>query len=240
MAKEPLGLGCGGPWPGRGADGALARREESSNGWQRAEVIRLEQDVFTALAGRGKLYVYQTEGFWSQIKSAGYGRGLRLDPPQPPQPHQQPRSLSPSSAIYASRLYLNQYSKTHPERLAQNKPGGPIIRGTPLPFPPTQGPWELPRAGRGPTGCILPPSPSPDPSPCCRERLHPPHGLHRQHGSGECRGAPRGRGPPFLSSSPPSAPAAGPQRLHRGGGDGGSRRACARVHRAARGRAACK
>uniref|UniRef100_A0A493TA16 GDP-mannose pyrophosphorylase A n=1 Tax=Anas platyrhynchos platyrhynchos TaxID=8840 RepID=A0A493TA16_ANAPP len=78
--------------------------EESSNGWQRAEVIRLEQDVFTALAGRGKLYVYQTEGFWSQIKSAG-------------------------SAIYASRLYLNQYSKTHPERLAQNKPGGPIIRG---------------------------------------------------------------------------------------------------------------
>ncbi|XP_074767443.1 mannose-1-phosphate guanylyltransferase regulatory subunit alpha isoform X1 [Athene noctua] len=79
-------------------------REESSNGWQRAEVIRLEQDVFTALAGSGKLYVYKTDGFWSQIKSAG-------------------------SAIYASRLYLNQYSKSHPERLAQNKPGGPIIRG---------------------------------------------------------------------------------------------------------------
>ncbi|XP_021253144.1 mannose-1-phosphate guanyltransferase alpha isoform X2 [Numida meleagris] len=33
------------------------------------------------------------------------------------------------SAIYASRLYLNQYSQSHPERLAQNKPGGPIIRG---------------------------------------------------------------------------------------------------------------
>ncbi|XP_068876964.1 mannose-1-phosphate guanyltransferase alpha isoform X2 [Aphelocoma coerulescens] len=33
------------------------------------------------------------------------------------------------SAIYASRLYLNQYSKSHPERLAQNKPGGPVIRG---------------------------------------------------------------------------------------------------------------
>ncbi|KAJ7405271.1 Mannose-1-phosphate guanyltransferase alpha-A [Willisornis vidua] len=78
--------------------------EESSNGWQRAEVIRLEQDVFTALAGSGKLYVYKTDGFWSQIKSAG-------------------------SAIYASRLYLNQYSKSHPERLAQNKLGGPVIRG---------------------------------------------------------------------------------------------------------------
>ncbi|XP_010213655.1 PREDICTED: striated muscle preferentially expressed protein kinase, partial [Tinamus guttatus] len=78
--------------------------EENSNGWQRAEVIRLEQDIFTALAGSGKLYVYKTDGFWSQIKSAG-------------------------SAIYASRLYLNQYSQCHPERLAQNKPGGPIIRG---------------------------------------------------------------------------------------------------------------
>ncbi|XP_071418982.1 mannose-1-phosphate guanylyltransferase regulatory subunit alpha isoform X2 [Pithys albifrons albifrons] len=33
------------------------------------------------------------------------------------------------SAIYASRLYLNQYSKSHPERLAQNKFGGPVIRG---------------------------------------------------------------------------------------------------------------
>lgn len=42
---------------------------------------------------------------------------------------------SPSSAIYASRLYLNQYSKSHPERLAQNKPGGPIIRGTSLTSP---------------------------------------------------------------------------------------------------------
>ncbi|NWI18482.1 GMPAA guanyltransferase, partial [Crypturellus soui] len=78
--------------------------EENSNGWQRAEVIRLEQDVFTALAGSGKLFVYKTDGFWSQIKSAG-------------------------SAIYASRLYLNQYSQCHPERLAQNKPGGPVIRG---------------------------------------------------------------------------------------------------------------
>ncbi|KFR09913.1 Mannose-1-phosphate guanyltransferase alpha-A, partial [Opisthocomus hoazin] len=75
--------------------------EESSNGWQRAEVIRLEQDVFTALAGSGKLYVYKTDGFWSQIKSAG-------------------------SAIYASRLYLNQYSKSHPER-----PGRKKLRGAP-------------------------------------------------------------------------------------------------------------
>ncbi|XP_039613324.1 mannose-1-phosphate guanyltransferase alpha-A isoform X2 [Polypterus senegalus] len=78
--------------------------EEQINGWQRAEVIRLEQDIFTALAGQGKLYVYTTNRFWSQIKSAG-------------------------SAIYASRLYLSQYHKTHPERLARNREGSPIIIG---------------------------------------------------------------------------------------------------------------
>lgn len=35
----------------------------------------------------------------------------------------------PRSAIYASRLYLNQYHTTHPERLATNKEGGPKISG---------------------------------------------------------------------------------------------------------------
>lgn len=35
----------------------------------------------------------------------------------------------PRSAIYASRLYLNQYHTTHPERLASNKEGGPKISG---------------------------------------------------------------------------------------------------------------
>uniref|UniRef100_H3AGB6 GDP-mannose pyrophosphorylase A n=2 Tax=Latimeria chalumnae TaxID=7897 RepID=H3AGB6_LATCH len=78
--------------------------EECSNGWQRAEVIRLEQDIFTALAGRGQLYVFKSDGFWSQIKSAG-------------------------SAIYASRLYLQQYRQTHPERLAMTDEEGPHIQG---------------------------------------------------------------------------------------------------------------
>ncbi len=34
------------------------------------DVIRFEQDVFTPLAGTGKLFVYHTKRFWSQIKSA--------------------------------------------------------------------------------------------------------------------------------------------------------------------------
>uniref|UniRef100_A0A8C5U772 GDP-mannose pyrophosphorylase A n=1 Tax=Malurus cyaneus samueli TaxID=2593467 RepID=A0A8C5U772_9PASS len=159
--------------------------EESSNGWQRAEVIRLEQDVFTALAGRGKLYVYKTDGFWSQIKSAG-------------------------SAIYASRLYLNQYSKSHPERLAQNKPGGPVIRGNVYIHPTASidstavvsAGWGCPRAGR-------------------------------------CSGVPRAS-LSSLSSSPPFLLTAGSQRLHWGGCDSGRWRACARVHRPARCLTPCK
>ncbi|XP_030877222.1 mannose-1-phosphate guanyltransferase alpha isoform X6 [Leptonychotes weddellii] len=78
--------------------------EDSSGLWPGAGTIRLEQDVFSALAGQGQIYVHLTDGIWSQIKSAG-------------------------SALYASRLYLGQYQLTHPERLAKHAPGGPRIRG---------------------------------------------------------------------------------------------------------------
>jgi len=44
---------------------------ESSAVYNRA-VIRLEQDIFAQqLASSGLLYVYQTQRFWSQIKSVG-------------------------------------------------------------------------------------------------------------------------------------------------------------------------
>lgn len=79
-------------------------REDSPGSWPGAGTIRLEQDVFSALAGQGQIYVHLTEGIWSQIKSAG-------------------------SALYASRLYLGRYQITHPERLAKHSPGGPRIRG---------------------------------------------------------------------------------------------------------------
>lgn len=36
-----------------------------------SEVIRLEQDIFVPLASSGKLFVYDTKRFWSQIKSTG-------------------------------------------------------------------------------------------------------------------------------------------------------------------------
>ncbi|XP_029415889.1 mannose-1-phosphate guanyltransferase alpha isoform X2 [Nannospalax galili] len=49
-------------------DGQL---EESPGSWPGAGTIRLEQDVFSALAGQGQIYVHLTDGIWSQIKSAG-------------------------------------------------------------------------------------------------------------------------------------------------------------------------
>jgi mannose-1-phosphate guanylyltransferase len=35
------------------------------------DVIRLEQDILHPLAGTGRLFVYQTNEFWRQIKTAG-------------------------------------------------------------------------------------------------------------------------------------------------------------------------
>lgn len=135
-------------------------REDSSGLWRGAGTIRLEQDVFSALAGQGQIYVHLTDGIWSQIKSAGYGGplmrwlghlgveiserwGQALLAPEPLLPF-----VSPSSALYASRLYLGRYQLTHPEYLAKHNPGGPRIRGThsapiPSPLPPTPVPSAL-------------------------------------------------------------------------------------------------
>lgn len=38
---------------------------------QPAEVVKLETDILRPMAGTGKLFVYRTEGFWRQIKTAG-------------------------------------------------------------------------------------------------------------------------------------------------------------------------
>ena len=59
------------------------------------DVIRLEQDVLVPLAGSGKLFVYKTERFWTQVKNAG-------------------------SAIYASRLFLEKFRRDCPDRLISN------------------------------------------------------------------------------------------------------------------------
>lgn len=68
------------------------------------EMIRLEQDVFAPLAGTNKLFIFHSNKFWSQIKSAG-------------------------AAVYANRHYLAIYQSSHPERLAISKDGYPKIIG---------------------------------------------------------------------------------------------------------------
>ncbi|XP_063701295.1 mannose-1-phosphate guanyltransferase alpha [Culicoides brevitarsis] len=62
------------------------------NGNNGAEVIQLETDIVTPMAGTGKLYALPVSNWWSQVKTAG-------------------------SAIYSNRHYLELYKKTHPERL---------------------------------------------------------------------------------------------------------------------------
>ncbi|GAB6019267.1 hypothetical protein CHUAL_000867 [Chamberlinius hualienensis] len=58
-------------------------------------MVRLEQEILLPLAGSGKLFVYHTDGWWSQMKTAG-------------------------SAIYANKHYLELYHKEHPERFQNN------------------------------------------------------------------------------------------------------------------------
>lgn len=74
------------------------------NGHSNKDSLRLEQDILMPLVGTGKLFVYHTKRWWSQLKTAG-------------------------SAIYANRHYLELYHRDHPERLATNKTGSPNIVG---------------------------------------------------------------------------------------------------------------
>jgi len=70
----------------------------------RDESISLEHDLLTKLAGSDKLFVYHTNQFWSQVKSA-------------------------AATIYANRNYLKIYRTRNPELLAQNCDNGPRIIG---------------------------------------------------------------------------------------------------------------
>merc|ERR1711881_138180 len=57
--------------------------------------ISLESDIFTQIAGQGKVFSYVAEQFWMSIKSAG-------------------------SALYANRVQLELYKKNSADRLANN------------------------------------------------------------------------------------------------------------------------
>ncbi len=62
-----------------------------------SEILWIEKDVLPGLAGSGRAFVFQTNNWWSQIKTAG-------------------------SAIYANRHYLSLYESVAPERLTKDGP----------------------------------------------------------------------------------------------------------------------
>jgi len=66
------------------------------------EKLSLEKEILMPLSGTGKVLVYQTTKWWSQLKT-------------------------PGSAIYANHHYLNLYRDRRPDRLA--KGGQPVIIG---------------------------------------------------------------------------------------------------------------
>ena len=61
---------------------------------RKTEVIRLEKDILSDLAGNNKFFVYETKDFWRQIKTAG-------------------------SAVPANALYLQQAWQSNSQELAQ-------------------------------------------------------------------------------------------------------------------------
>ncbi|KAI3640593.1 hypothetical protein MIR68_001471 [Amoeboaphelidium protococcarum] len=80
-----------------------------STGVDHSEHLSLEQDILRPLAQSGQLFVYQTNEFWRQIKSAG-------------------------SALPSNKLYLYQYRHCSPSKLVPQKKessgeGGPTIIG---------------------------------------------------------------------------------------------------------------
>eukprot|EP00128_Syssomonas_multiformis_P017306 Colp12_sorted_trinity150504_noHs@16276 len=58
------------------------------------DIIWLEQDVLAPLAGTGKLYLYETRDFWSQIKTAG-------------------------AALFAQKFFLKSYQERGVDRLVK-------------------------------------------------------------------------------------------------------------------------
>jgi len=76
---------------------------EADNSCKR-ETIWLERDLIVPLAGTNTAFLYQTNNWWSQIKTAG-------------------------SAIYANRHYLALYNKTNVERLTKEEKSTPKIIG---------------------------------------------------------------------------------------------------------------
>ena len=72
-----------------------SRYENEEADFDRVGYISLEDDIFSNIAGQGKMFAYKHDQFWLSIKSAG-------------------------SALYANRVQLELYKKNSPERLQKS------------------------------------------------------------------------------------------------------------------------
>eukprot|EP00899_Mesostigma_viride_P025816 jgi/Mesvir1/6419/Mv19510-RA.1 len=71
---------------------------------EKADFVRLDQDILTPLAGKQQLYCFETDGFWDQMKS-------------------------PGMAVKTQGNYLQAYATSAPHLLASDGPGMPTIEG---------------------------------------------------------------------------------------------------------------
>jgi len=84
----------------RAAEDPLVKQDEN---------LQLEQDVIVPLAASRKVYVHETTDFWRQMKTAAYVPFTPLIS----------SSLTDSSAVTASSLYLSRYHRTAPSLLCK-------------------------------------------------------------------------------------------------------------------------
>lgn len=81
------------------------------------DFVRLDQDILTPLAGKKKLYTYETMDFWEQIKTPGMSlkcSGLYLAQYRSTSPHLLASGDGSKTATISGDVYIHPSAKVHP------------------------------------------------------------------------------------------------------------------------------
>ncbi|CAN4086159.1 unnamed protein product [Withania somnifera] len=81
------------------------------------DFVRLDQDILTPLAGKKKLYTYETLDFWEQIKTPGMSlkcSGLYLAQYRSTSPHLLSSGDGSKTATISGDVYIHPSAKVHP------------------------------------------------------------------------------------------------------------------------------
>lgn len=82
-----------------------------------AEFVRLDQDILSPLAGKKKLYTYETTDFWEQIKTPGMSlkcSALYLAQSREASPHRLASGKNMKNATIVGDVYIHPSAKVHP------------------------------------------------------------------------------------------------------------------------------